>query len=58
MNKAFDHDRGGRTQWIAWLAEIMREALRVSVRLHCEVSGECACGDREYKGVLGSDIRG
>jgi DNA modification methylase len=29
MNKAFDSDRGGRNAWIAWLSEIMREALRV-----------------------------
>jgi hypothetical protein len=29
MNMAFDSDRGGRHQWIAWLAERMREALRV-----------------------------
>lgn len=29
MGKAWDHDKGGRRQWIAWLAEIMREALRV-----------------------------
>lgn len=29
MNKDFDHHRGGRDLWIVWLAEIMREALRV-----------------------------
>jgi hypothetical protein len=29
MGKAWDRDKGGRDQWIAWLAEIMREALRV-----------------------------
>jgi site-specific DNA-methyltransferase (adenine-specific) len=29
MNKPFDDDRGGRDFWIAWLAKIMREALRV-----------------------------
>jgi site-specific DNA-methyltransferase (adenine-specific) len=29
MQKSFDSDRGGRTQWVAWLAEIMRESLRV-----------------------------
>lgn len=28
MNKEFDHDKGGRTQWVAWLASIMREAKR------------------------------
>jgi DNA modification methylase len=30
MGKAFDHHRGGRTQWVAWLAEILRETLRVA----------------------------
>lgn len=29
MNLAFDSDRGGRTQWIAWMKEIMQECLRV-----------------------------
>ena len=29
MNKEWDDDKGGRDQWIAWLAEVMREALRV-----------------------------
>src|SRR6266550_8565563 len=29
MGKTFDHDKGGRDQWIAWLQEIMTEALRV-----------------------------
>ena len=29
MAKAWDRDKGGRDQWIAWLAEIMRECLRV-----------------------------
>jgi hypothetical protein len=29
MSKGWDHDRGGRAQWIAWLAERMAEALRV-----------------------------
>jgi site-specific DNA-methyltransferase (adenine-specific) len=29
MGKSFDSDRGGRTQWVAWLAEIMQEALRM-----------------------------
>lgn len=29
MGAAWDHDKGGRTQWVAWLAEIMRESLRV-----------------------------
>jgi DNA modification methylase len=28
MNKGWDHDKGGRTAWVAWLAEILREALR------------------------------
>jgi site-specific DNA-methyltransferase (adenine-specific) len=29
MNMAWDDDRGGRAQWVAWLTEIMREAYRV-----------------------------
>lgn len=29
MGKAWDGDRGGREKWIAWLAEIFREARRV-----------------------------
>jgi len=29
MGKGWDGDKGGRTQWVAWLAEIAREALRV-----------------------------
>lgn len=29
MNLEFDSDKGGRDQWIAWLAEVMREAFRV-----------------------------
>lgn len=29
MNKDWDKDKGGRDQWIAWLADIMREAMRV-----------------------------
>jgi len=29
MGKAWDGDKGGRDQWIAWLAGVMREALRV-----------------------------
>lgn len=29
MGKGWDDDKGGRDQWIAWLAEIMREAMRV-----------------------------
>lgn len=29
MNRAWDKDKGGRDKWIAWLAEIMAEALRV-----------------------------
>jgi len=29
MGKEWDHSKGGRAEWIAWLAAIMREALRV-----------------------------
>jgi site-specific DNA-methyltransferase (adenine-specific) len=29
MGKHWDGDRGGRAQWVAWLAEVMRECLRV-----------------------------
>ena len=29
MNLDFDSDRGGRDSWVAWLTNIMREALRV-----------------------------
>lgn len=29
MGKAWDNDKGGRRQWIAWLTEVMRECLRV-----------------------------
>lgn len=29
MGKDWDEDKGGRRQWIAWLAEVMGEALRV-----------------------------
>lgn len=29
MGKAWDGDKGGRRQWVEWLAEIMGEALRV-----------------------------
>lgn len=29
MNKEFDHDKGGREQWIAWLSAIMFEVKRV-----------------------------
>jgi DNA modification methylase len=29
MGNDWDSDKGGRDEWIAWLAEIMREALRV-----------------------------
>ena len=28
MNKKWDGDKGGRDQWIAWLADVMREARR------------------------------
>ena len=30
MGKAFDHDRGGRTQWITWLSERLAEAYRIT----------------------------
>jgi hypothetical protein len=30
MNKTWDSDKGGTAQWIAWLTEVMREALRVT----------------------------
>ena len=29
MGRAWDGDRGGRAQWVAWLAGVMRECLRV-----------------------------
>lgn len=29
MSKHWDHDKGGRDAWVAWLAEVMAEALRV-----------------------------
>lgn len=29
MGKAWDEDKGGRDQWIAWLSSVMKEALRV-----------------------------
>lgn len=29
MGKAWDDDKGGRKQWIAWMTELMRECLRV-----------------------------
>lgn len=29
MGKAWDDDKGGRRQWIEWMTEVMREALRV-----------------------------
>lgn len=29
MGKAWDTDKGGRKEWIAWMAEVMRECLRV-----------------------------
>lgn len=29
MGKSWDGDKGGRAQWVAWLAEVMRECLRV-----------------------------
>lgn len=29
MNKAWDHHKGGRAQWVAWLTDVMSECLRV-----------------------------
>jgi len=29
MGKAWDRDKGGRAEWVAWLTEVMRECLRV-----------------------------
>lgn len=29
MGREWDHHKGGRTQWVAWLAEVMGEVLRV-----------------------------
>jgi DNA methylase len=29
MGQAWDGDRGGRRQWVSWLSQVMREALRV-----------------------------
>lgn len=29
MGKSWDHDKGGRKQWIAWMTEVMTECLRV-----------------------------
>jgi hypothetical protein len=29
MGKGWDSDKGGRDQWVAWLADVMREVLRV-----------------------------
>ncbi len=29
MNKTWDSDKGGRDQWVAWLAGVLREAMRV-----------------------------
>ena len=29
MGKAWDRDKGGRTEWVAWMAEVARECLRV-----------------------------
>lgn len=29
MGAAWDHHKGGRAEWVAWLAEVMRECLRV-----------------------------
>ena len=38
MNKAWDGDKGGRDQWIAWLAAIMAEAFRtLKPGAHCLV---------------------
>ncbi len=30
MGRDWDHDRGGRDAWVAWLAEVLAEALRVA----------------------------
>lgn len=30
MGKEWDHDRGGRQQWVAWMTTVMQEALRVA----------------------------
>ena len=29
MGKDWDHHKGGRDQWVAWMREVMSEALRV-----------------------------
>ena len=29
MSKEWDHDKGGRSQWVAWMTGVMRECLRV-----------------------------
>jgi len=29
MSKDWDHDRGGRTQWVAWMTEVMTECHRI-----------------------------
>ena len=29
MGKTWDHDKGGRREWIAWMTEVMGECLRV-----------------------------
>ncbi len=29
MGKAWDNDKGGRKQWVAWMTEVMAEAIRV-----------------------------
>ena len=29
MGKAWDHHKGGRAEWVAWLTEVMRECLRI-----------------------------
>lgn len=29
MGKSWDHHKGGRTEWVAWLTEVMREVYRV-----------------------------
>ena len=29
MDKDWDHHKGGRAQWVAWLAEVLRECMRV-----------------------------
>jgi site-specific DNA-methyltransferase (adenine-specific) len=39
MNMAWDDDRGGRAQWVAWLTEIMSEVHRVCAAAHYRGAG-------------------